>query len=262
MNNKKGFTLTEIIVVLVILAILAAFTIPTMLGYISSSQEKLCNVTRMDMARLYKTSLIEKESSVSKAGFESFARENWGSLSQCPAGGVYTFNASLDTEGKIQAEILCSVHESTHVVTADEVTMVTSGGWLGYVTGTYSGSAQDILIPKTLNDKVITNIYQDVFKGKGLTSVIFQNDSGVTRIHARAFQNNSLTEIVLPTSLKRIDWGAFDGNNITKITIGSNVEMEGHAFQNNDNFKTVYNAAGSEAGTYIFIAGEGWKKQE
>ena len=186
-NNKKGFTLTEIIVVLVILAILAAFTIPTMLGYISGSQEKLCNVTRMDMVRLYKTSLIGKEASASKAGFESFAKENWGSLSQCPAGGIYTFNASFNAEGKIQAEIRCSVHESVHEVTTDEVTMVTSGGWFGYLTGTYSGSATDILIPKSLSATVITNIYQDVFKGKDLTSVTFQNDSGITRIHARAF---------------------------------------------------------------------------
>lgn len=262
MNNRKGFTLTEMVVVLVILAILAAFAIPTMLGYISSSQEKLCNVTRMDMVRLYKTSLIGKEASVSKAGFESFAIENWGSLSQCPSGGVYTFNASLDAAGMIHAEILCSVHESVHMVTTDEVTMVTSGGWPGYITGTYSGSATDISIPKSLDNKVITNIYQDVFKGKGLTSVTFQNDSGITRIHARAFQNNNLTEIVLPTSVKRIDWGAFDGNNITKITIGSNVEMEGQVFQNNDSFRTFYNTAGNEAGTYIFIAGEGWKKQE
>jgi len=62
MNNKKGFTLTEMIVVLVILAVLAAFAIPTMLGYISSSQEKLCDITRLDMVRLYKTSLIGKRS--------------------------------------------------------------------------------------------------------------------------------------------------------------------------------------------------------
>ncbi len=39
-NNKKGFTLVEIIVVLVILAILAAILIPSMVGYISKAQKK------------------------------------------------------------------------------------------------------------------------------------------------------------------------------------------------------------------------------
>jgi len=39
-KDKKGFTLVEIIVVLVILAILAAFTIPTMLGFVNDAKGK------------------------------------------------------------------------------------------------------------------------------------------------------------------------------------------------------------------------------
>lgn len=39
-RGKKGFTLVEIIVVLVVLAILAAFTIPTMLGFVADAKGK------------------------------------------------------------------------------------------------------------------------------------------------------------------------------------------------------------------------------
>ena len=39
-GNQKGFTLVEIIVVLVILAVLAAFTIPTMLGFVADAKGK------------------------------------------------------------------------------------------------------------------------------------------------------------------------------------------------------------------------------
>lgn len=39
-RQEKGFTLVEIIVVLVILAILAAFTIPTMLGFVADAKGK------------------------------------------------------------------------------------------------------------------------------------------------------------------------------------------------------------------------------
>lgn len=39
-KNRKGFTLVEIIVVLVILAIIAAFTIPAMLGFVNEAKEK------------------------------------------------------------------------------------------------------------------------------------------------------------------------------------------------------------------------------
>ncbi len=39
-NKKSGFTLMELIVVLVILAILAAIMIPSMLGWIDKAREK------------------------------------------------------------------------------------------------------------------------------------------------------------------------------------------------------------------------------
>ena len=39
-NHKKGFTLVEVIVVLVILAILAAILIPSMIGWINKAQDK------------------------------------------------------------------------------------------------------------------------------------------------------------------------------------------------------------------------------
>ena len=39
-NNKKGFTLVELIVVLVILAILAALLIPALTGYIDKAKRK------------------------------------------------------------------------------------------------------------------------------------------------------------------------------------------------------------------------------
>lgn len=48
MKNKKGFTLVELIVVLVILANLAALLIPAMTGYIDkANQEKVVAETRM-----------------------------------------------------------------------------------------------------------------------------------------------------------------------------------------------------------------------
>ena len=49
-ENKKGFTLVELIVVLVIIAILAAMLIPAMTGYINKAKEKsITSETRQDV---------------------------------------------------------------------------------------------------------------------------------------------------------------------------------------------------------------------
>jgi len=161
---------------------------------------------------------------------------------------------------------LCSKHGSAHVLTAEEAAIPSHGGMQGRLgfgppVSYYTGTAKDIIIPKVLDGITVTGIYQDFFYNKGLTSVSFQNDSQLLQIHARAFQNNNLTEIKLPDSVKRIDVRAFYGNSITKITIGSGVAMETNAFGDNNDFKTAYEGTGGGAGTYIFADGE-WKKQE
>ena len=57
-NNSSGFTLIELIIVLVILAILAAFTIPAMLGFVGNSKEKLCECSIHTASLLFRTELF------------------------------------------------------------------------------------------------------------------------------------------------------------------------------------------------------------
>lgn len=51
-NNKYGFTMIEVIVVLAILAILSTITIPSFLGFIDKSKETVCNENRNTLARM------------------------------------------------------------------------------------------------------------------------------------------------------------------------------------------------------------------
>ncbi len=181
------------------------------------------------------------------------------------------FTNVLGTEELADGSYLITTEDGVYILSAD-----------GRMKGPYTGKEKDIRIPGSMNGFALKEIYQDVFKGKNLTEVIFDAGSGLIRIHARAFQDNELKSIVLPEGLQRIDlWAfkdnnlteitlpssvktleqkAFDGNNITKITIGANVGSIGEkVFSNNtEGFKKAYEAGG--AGTYVYVK-DSWVKQ-
>jgi predicted ribosomally synthesized peptide with SipW-like signal peptide len=161
------------------------------------------------------------------------------------------------------------------------LTMQTNG-MLGAWNGSeeYSGGANDIAIPSAIDDINIMRIGQNTFRDKGLESVTFQEGSHIERIHARAFQGNQLTEIVLPNSLTRIDTRAFydnpistviipDGvttiennafNKLIKITVGSNLtDLKSGAINGSNSFRDAYLSESGGAGTYIWD-GTSWKK--
>lgn len=166
-----------------------------------------------------------------------------------------------------------------HVITLDDGLTLSNIGWL---RGPYSSIFDKIIIPAKIGNSSILEIQQDTFSKRNLTEVIFSPDSQITRIHARAFADNLLTEIEFPLALSRIDLlsfksnkiekvvlpesltiieqNAFLKNNITSITIGSKVTTIGtNAFgDNHKGFIEAYSAGG--AGTYLYTNGR-WVKQ-
>jgi hypothetical protein len=181
------------------------------------------------------------------------------------------------------AMITEEVEDSAYLITTEDgVEIYQKNLRLGRLIGKYTGDRKDIQIPSSMEGWALKEIYQDVFNGKGLTSVVFDAGNGLLRIHSRAFQNNelssvtlpeglqsidvrafndnNLTEITLPKSIKIIEQNAFTGNNITKITIGENVELGPAVFSNNNaSFEGAYASGG--AGTYVYDANKNWVKQ-
>lgn len=60
LDNKKGFTLMEVIIVLVILAILAALLIPSLVGYIDRANENTCLVECRHFVTAAQTIAVER----------------------------------------------------------------------------------------------------------------------------------------------------------------------------------------------------------
>ncbi len=286
MGKHKGFTLIELIVVIVIVGILASVTVPRLFGF---TERAKISVDQSTVGLLNTLTPIYRISNESSDPFEDETKSNTelinilvedGYLSSFvePQSKDATFAWMLDDE-----RWYLLFPDSFYVISSEDGLSV-SNGLLGAWNGsqTYSGSSKDIVIPNSLNGVVLKMIGQNAFKDKGLVAVSFQEGSQVVQIHAHAFQDNNiasvtipdsveridlwsfkdnnLTEIKLPSSLQKIEQKAFAGNDLNKITIGSEVSDIGTEAlgEHTDEFKQVYSSQG--AGTYIWN-GESWIKQ-
>lgn len=103
-ENEEGFTLVELIVVLVILALLSAVLVPSLLGFIDKSKEKVCLVNRSMIERYYRGEVIYNPDTTMQdmlAG-NSVTGTDASDLT-CPSGGDY----SVSSDG---LHVICSVH--------------------------------------------------------------------------------------------------------------------------------------------------------
>lgn len=296
--RKNGFTLLELLVSIAVICALAVTAVPLFYSYAERSRSSACLMERDTADKMIIVFLMEDKNPLLTSISQLVRPGYLEAHPECPAGGQYLLMPA--DERHSYPRIGCSLHfwgtdeekepdETVKppvepppltpyiITTNDGVTVPTAYGRL---SGSYTGSAQDIIIPNVLNGFDVRFIYQDVFRGKGLTGVAFEENSPVQQIHARAFRNNSLSEIDFPEGLKRIDLYAFDGNNlqeivlppglelieqhafsnnnITRITIGAGVAIGNNAFENND-FRDAYAAGGP--GTYLLVDGV-WTKLE
>lgn len=101
-SKNKGFTLVEMMVVLVILALLAAIMVPTGLGYINKTHESMCKSNRGALRRsLVSRQLLDNKDSIEDT-FNSIKGKELASEFECPKSGEFYVEYE---------EVLCSFHD-------------------------------------------------------------------------------------------------------------------------------------------------------
>lgn len=246
-QNKNGVTLIELLTIIVILAIIAAFSIPAFGRMIERTRVDAdqANVMTLNRStRLYllsnpRSDVFSDTTMDSDALIDYLFQERYLDERVKPLvpEGVFSWNHTIS---------LWLYNDQYIISLLDGLTFGTSGGQSSFLMGTYTGTADAITIPRAIDGTTITDIYQDIFRfgddfsQTQLTTVSFPIDSEITQIHARAFKDNNLTAIEFPENLKRIDFWAFHNNDIQELIFPDTLEtIEGQAFAGNDNLTRI-----------------------
>ena len=113
-KNRIGFSLIELIVVIVIIGILAAIIIPKFSGFVDNSKAKLCEADRAALERHYMYCVTNGNPPITGGTtivdyLAAFPNEIvTADYVPCPSGGTITW--TLDHEGNIT--LSCSIHRA------------------------------------------------------------------------------------------------------------------------------------------------------
>lgn len=113
LKNKKAFTLTEMIVVIAIIGILAGVLIPTITGYIKRANQSAAYQEAEAVLNIYETWAMEEESGLTELTFADYYEE----VAEKALGTNVAFYEIVD--GKVAAFYYNGENANVKIVLAD-----------------------------------------------------------------------------------------------------------------------------------------------
>lgn len=98
--DSKGYSLVELLAVLVILGMISVITVLSLDTLIKKSKEEVCQANRIEIDKSYQVWLLSKNTTHSEMTFTTYLLEL--QTEPCPENGILIY-----TDGKIS----CSVHD-------------------------------------------------------------------------------------------------------------------------------------------------------
>ena len=259
MQKKKGFTLVELLAVIVILAVILVIAVPQIMSVIESARKGSIESTAKLIAegaeREYTNrKILGKDTNIECSDVSSMNSNDYGT---CVITFDNTGKATVKVTGKGKFEgYTCNGNSTNMECIKGEIpgSTETAAQYFSYseveggvsITGYNIEGGLNVVIPSMINGKKVVAIADYAFTSNGVPPTTISNTKKVmplylyngnkASVHKLAPSPTGLgiTSVVIPSTVKSIGEFAFTGNKLTEVTIPSSVtSIESYAFSEN-----------------------------
>ena len=242
MKKKKGFTLVELLAVIVILAVILIIAMPKISDVIKNSKESSLETTAKLIAsqaeKKYTENQVLDNSSTIKCS--DVAKISDADYESCNITFDDKGNAkvSIVGKGKFEGMAVCNANKNSATVSSD---CSTDAKYFSYeevvggisITGYNIEGGTDVVIPSQIDGKTVVAIAERAFTKSGVipTLTAYNNDYKVSLLSYNSNNNYvvkplagdryrgiGITSVVMPNTITSIGESAFAYNKITSIT--------------------------------------------